>query len=160
MSLATSSGQPLQYFIHDDYDAFRIEISGSLVGRAAQKAYEAWRTASLMARRQTRVIDISYVTEADEHGRAALRAWHEQDARIVASSLASRMIADSILTTTAPTPLPRRPVLDRLASLFARRTARIPADAEALGIASAGANEKNAENARVLVRGEMEERVR
>src|SRR5262245_37719005 len=39
------------------------------------KEYEAWRRAALTLRRERFVIDISYVAEADETGRAALRAW-------------------------------------------------------------------------------------
>ena len=49
---ATAPGtQPLRYFIHDDFDAFRMEISGGLVGSAARGAYEAWRVERLLARR-------------------------------------------------------------------------------------------------------------
>jgi hypothetical protein len=156
MSPAAASGQPLQYFIHYDYDALRMEISGSLVGRAAQKAYEAWRSASFLTRPQPLVVDISYVTEADEHGRAILRAWEGQGARIVASSAASRAIASSILRAPVPRSLPQRTVLNRLASLFSRTTAGNPARAEAARIASAGAKQKSAYNAGFPVRGEVE----
>jgi predicted transcriptional regulator len=99
LSPATNSGQPLQYFIHDDSDALRMEIAGSLVGRAAQKAYEAWRSSS-MTGRQPLVVDISYVTDADQAGRAVLRAWQVQGARIVASSFISRAIVNSTLSGT------------------------------------------------------------
>jgi hypothetical protein len=103
MNPVASGGHPLRYFIHDDFDALRIELSRGLVGRAVQKAYEAWRSASLLGRRARLVVDISYVTEA-EHGKTVLRTWHERKARIVASSPASRAIADSVLD--APVPLP------------------------------------------------------
>ena len=79
MTTTTAGVQPLLYFIHHDFDTFRMEISGSLVGRAAQEAYEAWRSARLLARRARVVVDISYVTEADEYGEAVLQAWHKQE---------------------------------------------------------------------------------
>ena len=97
MSPAASSGQPLQYFIHDDSDALRMEIAGSLAGKAAQKAYEDWRS-SCMTGRAPLVVDISYVTDADQDGRTVLRAWQVQGARIVASSFVSRGIVNSTLS--------------------------------------------------------------
>ena len=91
---ATESGQRLQYFIHDDTDALRMEMSGSLTGLAARQAYEAWRTATFLADQHRMVVDISHLTDADETGGAILRAWQRENARIVASSVASRAIAD------------------------------------------------------------------
>jgi hypothetical protein len=160
MSPATPVGRPLHYFIHDDCDALRMEIVGSLAGSAAQRAYEAWRRASLMARRQPLVIDISYVTEADEYGRAVLQAWRQQGAWIVASSGASRAIADSVLNAPVPRPLPQRTVLARLAFLFSLPTAGSSASAEASRVASAGAKQKSTENVGFLVHSEMEQQVR
>jgi hypothetical protein len=95
MSPAATQAQPLQYFIHYDFDALRMVIAGSLIGRAAQRAYEAWRTAILMARRLPLVVDISFVTEADEVGRAVLRCWQKKQVRLVVSPSAARVIADS-----------------------------------------------------------------
>ena len=118
-----NSGRPLQYFIHYDSDALRMEISGRLVGTAAREAYQAWRSVDVMAPRRELVVDISYVTEADQDGRAVLRLWQEQEARIVASSLASRAIVESILSAPVLRPLPQRTLLDRLASLFSPPTA-------------------------------------
>lgn len=86
MTPTARDARPLQYFIHDDFDALRMEISGSLAGRAAQEAYDALRRESFMARRQPLVIDISYVTDLDERGQAILRAWRGQGAQIVASA--------------------------------------------------------------------------
>lgn len=138
MSPAAISGQPLQHFIHYDFDALRMEIAGSLIGRAAQKAYEAWQTAILLARRLPLVVDISYVTEADEDGRAVLRAWRKQGARIVASSFASRAIADSIRGVAAGN----------------------PASAEHASTRPAGATQKAAENTGFSARDQLERQVR
>jgi len=85
MSPAITSPQPLLYFIHDDFDALRIEISGSLIGTAAKKMYDAWRRVASIVRRQPLVVDISYVKETDEQGRAVLQTWQAQGARIIAA---------------------------------------------------------------------------
>ena len=160
MNPAASGGHPLRYFIHDDFDAFRIELSGSLVGRAAQKAYEAWRSASVLRRRARLVVDISYVTEADEHGKAVLRTWHELKARIVASSPASLAIADSVLGEPAPLPLARRTLVSPLGFFFSRLAARNPAGAESTGIPSADTKQPDVENTGFPSIREMEQQVR
>jgi hypothetical protein len=160
MNPAASGADSLRYFIHDDFDAFRIEISGSLLGRAAQKAYEAWRSASLLSRRARLVVDISYVTEADEHGKTVLRTWQEQKARIVASSPASRAIADSVLDAPVPLPSPRRTLVSPLGSFFSRLAAGNPAPAESAGIRSADAKQPNVENTGFPLIRKMEQQVR
>lgn len=86
MSPSVSGGRPLQYFIHHDFDALRMEISGTLAGKAAEEAYDSWRREMLIEDRLPPVIDISYVTGMDSLGQAALRAWREFGARIVTSS--------------------------------------------------------------------------
>ena len=37
--------QALQYYLHDEPDAFRLELSGSLSGDDARSVYQASRTA-------------------------------------------------------------------------------------------------------------------
>jgi len=125
---AAMFGPRLQYFIHDDFDAMRMEISGSLLGAAAQKAFDTWRRATAMAGRRQLIVDISYVTEADEKGRAVLREWQRRDAHIIATSSTSRDVLDSIAPPTAGT----------------------SASAEAGRSASAEVNQRNAENAGLL----------
>jgi hypothetical protein len=78
-----------------------------------------------MAGRRRRIVDISYVTEADENGRAALRDCRLRDTYILATSPASRDVLDSIAPPTAGT----------------------SASAEAGRIASADVKQRNAENA-------------
>ncbi len=125
MSPAATHAQPLQYFIHYDFDALRMEIAGSLIGKAAQKAYEAWRTAILMARRLPLVVDISYVTEADEVGRAVLRCWQKKEVRLVTSSSAARAMADLSLSAHVAGPTAGNPA-------YAGRTEIGAADAKHL----------------------------
>jgi hypothetical protein len=160
MNPALSGAHPLRYFIHDDFDAFRIELSGSLVGLAAQKAYETWRSASLLGRRGRLVVDITYVTEADEHGKAVLRAWRELKARIVASSLASRAIADSVLDAPVPLPSARWTLVGPLGSFFRRLAAGNPAGAESAGIPSADAKQPDVENTGFPLIRELEQQLR
>lgn len=159
MNPAASGGHLLRYFIHDDFDTFRIELSRSLVGRAAQKAYEG-RSTSLLGRRARLVVDISYVTEADEHGKAVLRTWHELKARIVASSPASRTIADSVLDAPVPLPSVRRTLVSPLGFFFSRPAAGNPAGAESAGIPSADAKQPDVENTGFPLIRELEQQVR
>ncbi len=77
MNPTATDAQPLRYFVHDDFDAFRMELAGGLVGAAARGAYETWRVARLLSHRARLVVDISYVTQADEEGKAVLQAWQE-----------------------------------------------------------------------------------
>ncbi len=143
MSPAATHAQPLQYFIHYDFDALRMEIAGSLIGKSAQRAYEAWRTALLMARRLPLVVDISYVTQADDCGRAVLRRWRKEEARLVASSSTARAIADSSLCAPVAGP-----------------TAGNPACAELTETGPADAKQNSSQNAGFFVGGEVEQQVR
>jgi hypothetical protein len=105
MSAAAIS--PLQYFIHDDCDAVRIEMAGALSGAGARNAYQQSRMAMLFARERPLVVDITFVAEADDTGRVVLRAWRQLQARIVARSPESRAIAEPIVNTPADQPAPR-----------------------------------------------------
>ena len=159
MNPVASGGHLLRYFIHDHFDALRIELSRGLVGRAVQKAYEAWRSASLLGRRARLVVDISYVTEA-EHGKTVLRTWHERKERIVASSPASRAIVDSVLDAPVPLPSARRTLVSRLGFFFSRAAAGNPAGAESAGIPSADAKQPDVENTGFPLIRELEQQVR
>ncbi len=85
----------LRYFIHDDFDAIRMELAGSLLGVEAQKAFDSWRRTAVMAHHTPLIVDITYVTDIDDNGRAVLRQWRHHDARILASSLESRALLHS-----------------------------------------------------------------
>jgi hypothetical protein len=150
----------LRYFVHEDFDALRMEIAGSLVGRAAQKAYESWRSAFFLTRRARLVEDITHVTEADEDGMAVLKAWHGQAARIVASSKVSRKIADSILRASVPQPSARTTIFGRLASFLSWHSAGNPASAESPETSSADAKESHVDNIQFPAAGVMEDQMR
>jgi hypothetical protein len=155
-----TDAQPLRYFIHDDFDAFRMELAGGLVDAAARGAYETWRVARLLSHRARVVVDISYVTQADEEGKAVLQAWQEQEAHIVASSPASFAIANSITLASAHVPSARRPAARRLGSFFSRPTAENLANAEASAVSSAASEQKSLENSGFPFLSEMEQQVR
>ncbi|HKE27600.1 MAG TPA: hypothetical protein VKB88_34835 [Bryobacteraceae bacterium] len=138
MTPAASCGRPLQYFIHHDSDALRMEISGTLAGRAAEQAYDSWRRETLTAGREPLVIDISYVTGIDTRGQAVLRAWRGFGARIVTSSYMA-------------TPLP---------SLFLPPATGNPARAERARAGSAVANRNDAENAGFFLYSRTEQQLR
>ena len=123
----------LRYFVHDDSDAIRMEIAGSLSGAEAQKAFDSWRRATSVVQQSPLIVDITYVTEADESGRAALREWQRRDARILASSLESRALLHSAGSSAA---------------------------ADESGPASAHAKERNVENAALSFACRMECAVR
>ena len=155
MTTTAAGAQSLRYFIHDDFDAFRMEVSGSLAGSAASTAYEAWRVARLLARRARLVVDVSYVTRVDEYGEAVLQAWQKQEVQIVASSPASLAIVNSIPRT----PVPSAP---RTLGGFLAQAAncRKSGKRRRAGIISAESKQENVENTGFRLLTRMEPQVR
>lgn len=94
--------QPLQYYIHDDFDALRFELAGSLSGSGAQSIQYAWKTALSIIGDRPLIVDITFVQDADEHGRLLLDLWRRSGARIIAASPKSRSIAAPYLDTSNP----------------------------------------------------------
>ena len=90
-----NNGQ-LQYYLHDDFDAFRFELAGSLSGAGVESLYHAWRTALSVIKDRIIIIDITFVGKADESGRSLLRLWRKKGARIIARSPESRALAAAI----------------------------------------------------------------
>jgi len=127
------SGQ-LQYYLHDDFDAFRIELAGSLSGGSVEGVYQAWRTALSVLTGRKVIVDITFVNTADERGRSLLRLWRRKGARIVARSPESRALAaDTVGEPVLDTPAsPKMSWLARvMKSLFrpVAAIATIPAQA-------------------------------
>lgn len=96
--------EQLDYYIHDESDAFRLELSGSLSGDGAQSAYQAWHTALSVVGRRPVVVDITCLMEMDERGRALLNLWQSTGARIVTRSVEAWLLTESILNTPLPEP--------------------------------------------------------
>src|SRR5262249_28978177 len=118
----------------------------TLPGRVAQEAYEDWQSATWVARWRPFVAAISYVTSADETGRAVLTAWRaprRQDCRVI-PPLSPYRPPDSGCASRKP--FASRTLLDRIAALLSPATAGNLAQAEGASIASAGWKPKKAEN--------------
>ena len=58
MTASALGAQRLRYFIHDDFDAFRMELREALSAPAARRANEDWRVARLWAHCARVVVDI------------------------------------------------------------------------------------------------------
>jgi hypothetical protein len=110
----------LQYYLHDDPDAFRLELAGNLRGEAVEGVYYAWRTALSILRNRIALVDITFLREVDEQGRALLRLWHRKGAQIVARSQVSRALAEEIVGQPIPT-LSARPGWWQRLRVFLRR---------------------------------------
>jgi len=157
-----SKNERLQYFVHDDMDAFRLELSGSLSGEGARSVYHAWRTALSIVDERPMIADITFVTDADEGGRGLLHLWHRNGVRIKAATAESCALAESILgepfSVAAPTP--GIGWLQRLSATMRGRStvaaAGIPAHAEQAPATSASARNKSSEFTRVSDCGELE----
>jgi len=120
--------QVLQYYMHDGPTAFRFELAGNLNQEGARRLDQDWRTASSTIGDRRLIIDMTFVTEVDERGRALIVRWHREGACLIANSKASRVLAEAILGEplperspgTADTTLPDRTWLPFRSSFFAR----------------------------------------
>jgi ABC-type transporter Mla MlaB component len=112
------STQTLRYYLHNDPDAFRMELAGSLTQPGAESAYQAWRTALPVSGGRPVIVDISFVNQVDQAGRDVLLRWHKHGASIIARSPESRALADGIASEPAPLPPPQRNWGDRLRALL------------------------------------------
>jgi len=95
--MTITNDERLQYYMHDDVDAFRLELSGSLSGQGARSVYQAWRTALSILGGRPVITNKTFVTDADERGRGLLQLWHRHGVRIKAASAQSCALAKSIL---------------------------------------------------------------
>jgi hypothetical protein len=82
----------------------RIEIVGDLSGAGVGSIEQAWRTANSVLAGRRIVVGLTAVAEADDYGRGLLLTWHRCGARIIARSMDSCTLAESILGTSVPIP--------------------------------------------------------
>ncbi len=92
----------LQYYMHDGSSAFRFELAGDLTGEGARRLERDWHTASSVIGHRTLIVDMTFVTSADEEGRALLARWHAEGAKVVAKSKESRELAEAIVGEPLP----------------------------------------------------------
>ena len=112
----------LEYYLHDEADALRIEIAGDLTGARVRGIEHALRTAKSILAGRPIVLGLTAVAEADDDGRGLLRTWHRCGARIIARSMESRTLAESILGVSVPMP-PAKSSWRQRFSAFLRRWA-------------------------------------
>lgn len=84
------------YYMHDGPSAFRFEVAGVLSAKAARELEQAWRAASSIMNGRSVIVDLSYVTEADEAGLSLLRDWHERGAQFIAGRPPASAIVESV----------------------------------------------------------------
>jgi hypothetical protein len=108
------NNQRLLYYIHDESNALRFKLAGSLSGAGVESVYQAWRTSLSIIRHRPLIIDITFVVDADERGCAVLAAWHRSGARIIAASPESQALAKAVLGLPIPVAHPRPSWLQRL----------------------------------------------
>jgi hypothetical protein len=89
----------LIFYMHDGPSTFRFELAGSLAGGDVAKLDQAWRTASSTVDGKVLAVDVTFLTSADEKGRALLTRWWEAGGRFVANSPASRTLVESMTGT-------------------------------------------------------------
>jgi hypothetical protein len=89
--------QVLDYYMHDGPTAFRFQLMGAMDDQGARRMEQVWHTACSHVGDRRRIVDITFVTSVEEHGRALLERWHEAGVHFVANSDASRALVESIL---------------------------------------------------------------
>src|SRR5882672_9300662 len=94
--------QTLQYYMHDGPSAFRFELAGDLDNPGAHELYQAWRTASSVIGDRALIVDMTFVTGAEEDGRSLLAGWHAEGAQLIARSKVSRELAEAIIGEPLP----------------------------------------------------------
>ncbi|HTS47978.1 MAG TPA: hypothetical protein VMH05_08540 [Bryobacteraceae bacterium] len=87
----------LRFSMHNDTEAVRIELAGSLTGADVETVYQAWQSAVSTEPFRPVILDITSVTEADKRGQALLVIINRFGGEIVANSPESSKIALSLL---------------------------------------------------------------
>jgi ABC-type transporter Mla MlaB component len=84
------SHRKLRYYIHDNSDAFRLELSGELDAHSVRDVAQVWRTAASCVHGAQLMVDITAVTQIDNEGRALLDRWRSEGAQIITGSAATQ----------------------------------------------------------------------
>jgi hypothetical protein len=137
-----------QFFVHNDPDAVRIELAGTLRGADVETVQQAWQRAALTDVVKPVIVDITFVTHADEPGRALLIVMHQSGARILAQSPESSAIARPIVIQPIENHEPKPGWFHRLTMFLLEErpgSAILPAQAEILSPGSAGSRHASIE---------------
>jgi hypothetical protein len=154
----------LQFFVHDDPDAVRVELAGSLRGADVETVHQAWQRAALtMDALRPVIVDITFITDADDHGRALLVVMYRFGVRIIAQSPESSAIAQPIVSKPIQTDGSRPGWFHRLITFLMKErpaNAALPAQAEILNLASAASRHGRIEYTGLGDLGVLEDAVR
>jgi hypothetical protein len=129
-----------QFFVHNDPDAVRIELAGVLRGADVETVHQTWQKAASKDPVKPVIVDITFITHADEPGRALLIVMHQSGVRIVAKSPVSSDIAKPIVIQPIEPHDPKPGWFHRLTMFLLEErpaSAALPAQAEIPDPASA-----------------------
>ena len=87
----------LQYFMHYGPACLRFELAGDLNDEGAHRLDQDWRTASAAIGDRALIVDLTFVTGAEEEGRTLLARWYAAGAQLMAQSNVSRKLAEAII---------------------------------------------------------------
>jgi len=107
----------LRFSMHNDTEAVRIELAGSLTGADVETVYQAWQSAFSTEPFKPVILDITSVTEADKHGQALLVIINRFGGEIIAGSPESSALALRLFAEPRPA-ASRIGWLGRLIQLF------------------------------------------
>ena len=96
--------QQLRFFVHRDPDALRVEVAGSLSGAEMDNIYQTLQRETRGDTLMPVIVDITFITNADQSGRGLIAAFHRFGARIIADSPAADAIARPIVTKPVEKP--------------------------------------------------------
>lgn len=127
----------LRFFTHNDHEAVRFELAGKLAGEDVESLHQAWQREALTDELKPVIVDITFITEADQYGRALLAIMHRFGAQLIADSLASSAIAHPIVTEQSETTISKPGWFRRLIRLLTEdRRRSYPARAEMISLTS------------------------
>ena len=117
----------LVYFMHDEFAAFRFQLTGDLSQDSTPDLEQARQTASSIFGGRCLIVDLTNITSVDDAGRELLEKWHELGARMVVISSEQKVRIQSMtkvpITVVGMKPeafngLPFRAATPWLAALF------------------------------------------
>jgi hypothetical protein len=130
----------LQFFVHSDPDAVRVELAGSVRGANVETVRHAWESTAFTDTLKPVIVDITFITDVDEQGRALLSVMHRSGARIIAQSPESSVIAQPIMAEPVEDDGSKPGWFRRLIAFLTEKPpagAALPAEAEIINLASA-----------------------
>ncbi len=135
----------LHFSISNGPDAVKFELAGRLGGVDVETLHQAWQQEAFTDALKSVIVDITLITEADQHGRALLIVMQTFGARIVAKPSESYAIAQPIVAEPVESATPRPGWFGGLSGFFRkdRHTAvTSPPEAELILHISARQNSK------------------